>query len=72
MDNLLKKLYNDPKTGFIGSDKLYKKAKAIDQNITLKRVKEWYSRQEDTQRYSNQNKKYLNLKLHQIIRTNGR
>lgn len=63
MDSLLTQLYYDPKTGFIGATKLYQKAKAIDKNITLKQVKEWYKTQGSIQQYSNQNKKYPEFKI---------
>lgn len=63
MDSLLSKLYYDPKSGFISANKIYSKAKAIDKNITLKQVKEWYSKQTNIQQYSNQNKKYPQFKI---------
>lgn len=51
MDSLLRNLYNDPKTGFIGAKKLYDKANEIDSSIRLKDVREWYSNQIDIQRF---------------------
>lgn len=39
--DLLKKLYEDPKTGYSSITKLYAKAKAIDSKITRKLVKEF-------------------------------
>lgn len=45
MSALLQKLYFDPKSGYISSEKLYEKAKVIDPSITLKKVKAWYSEQ---------------------------
>src|SRR5690349_4974068 len=38
----IKKLYFDPKTGFISKDKLYKKAKQVDNTITHALVNEFY------------------------------
>jgi hypothetical protein len=48
---LLNKLYYDPKTGFIGTQALYQKAKELDPKITIKIVKEWYANQTDIQRF---------------------
>jgi len=42
---LLNKLYYDPETGFQSKQKLYKKAKAIDNSITLKIVDDFLKRQ---------------------------
>ena len=39
MDALLKKLYYDPKTGFIGAQALYQKAKELNPKITFKIVR---------------------------------
>ena len=72
MNALLHKLYNDPKTGFISANKLYKKAKAIDSKVTLKKVQEWYKTQANIQQYSNQNRKYPEFKLQALIQTNGK
>ena len=38
MDEILKNIYYDVKTGYTSKEKLYKKAKLIDENITLKIV----------------------------------
>ena len=38
---LLNKLFNDPKTGFVGADKLLRRAKELNPKITLKQVKEF-------------------------------
>ena len=40
---LLHKLFNDPKTGFTGADKLLRRAKESNPKITLKQVKEFLS-----------------------------
>lgn len=54
MAELLHKLYYDPKTGYVGIQKLYEKARAIDKSITVKAVKERFSNQVDIQRYQEQ------------------
>jgi IS30 family transposase len=38
---LLNKLFNDPKTGFVGAEKLLRRAKQINPKITLKQVKDF-------------------------------
>jgi len=63
MDELLKTLYNDPKTGFIGASKLYAKAKEINPLIKLKDVKEWYSTQLEIQRSQEQRKSLPQFKI---------
>jgi hypothetical protein len=40
-DELLNKLFNDPKTGFVGADKLLRRAKKTDKRITMKQVKDF-------------------------------
>ena len=41
MEELLTDLYYNPKTGYSSKDKLYRRAKELDDNITLKIVKEF-------------------------------
>ena len=38
---LLNKLFNDPKTGFTGADKLLRRAKEYNPKITLRQVREF-------------------------------
>ncbi len=38
-NQLLNNIFNDPKTGFIGAEKLLRRAKLINPNITMKQVK---------------------------------
>ena len=45
MNEILKNIYYDVKTGFISKDKLYKKAKEVDNNITLKIVQNFLDNQ---------------------------
>jgi hypothetical protein len=40
-NQLLNKLFNDPKTGFVGADKLLRRAKEQNPKITMKQVKEF-------------------------------
>ncbi|GMF56775.1 unnamed protein product [Phytophthora fragariaefolia] len=63
MDALLKKLYYDPKTGFIGAQALYQKAKELNPKITFKIVKDWYASQTDIQRYQEQKKRFNGFKI---------
>ncbi len=39
--DLLSKLFNDPKTGFVGAEKLLRRAKQYNTKITLAQVKEF-------------------------------
>ena len=45
MNEILKNIYYDVKTGFISKDKLYKKAREVDDNITLKIVQNFLDNQ---------------------------
>jgi hypothetical protein len=45
MNEVIKNIYYDVKTGFISKDKLYKKAKEVDNNITLKIVQNFLDNQ---------------------------
>jgi hypothetical protein len=54
MDRLLKKLYNDPRTGFVSAQKLYLKAREIRPTITLKQVRDWLSNQSTVHRFQEQ------------------
>jgi hypothetical protein len=47
--NLIKEIYNDIEKGFTSANKLYKKLKVIDKNITMKDVKEFYQQQAETE-----------------------
>jgi len=58
MENLLSKLYNDPKTGFVGAQSLYEKAKILDSSIRLKDVKAWYASNADAQQFQDQRKRF--------------
>ncbi|GMF66391.1 unnamed protein product [Phytophthora lilii] len=62
-DALLKKLYYNPKTGFIGAQALYQKAKKLDPKITIKIVKEWYAKQTDIQRFQDRKKRFNGFKI---------
>ncbi|ETP31426.1 hypothetical protein F442_19711 [Phytophthora nicotianae P10297] len=47
MDELLHQLYYNPKTGYVGAQALYQKAKELNPKITMKVVKNWYDKQTD-------------------------
>ena len=49
MEELLTDLYYNPKTGYSSKDKLYRRAKELDDNITLKIVQEFLDRQPTAQ-----------------------
>jgi len=49
MDDVLRRLYYDTKTGFIGPSKLYKKARAVDPSITMAMVKKFVEAQATAQ-----------------------
>jgi len=63
MEALLSKLYHDPKTGFVGAQALYEKANELNHRITLKFVKQWYSKQIDIQRYKEQKRQFDDFKI---------
>lgn len=54
MDQLLSKLYNDPKTGFVGAQKLYLKARSLGPSITLKKMRDWPNSHSNVQRFQDQ------------------
>jgi len=58
LKELLTKLYNDPKTGFVGAQSLYDKAKRIDSSIRIKDVKSWYASNADAQQFQDQRKRF--------------
>ena len=49
MEKIILNLWNDPLTGMTGIENIYKKAKKIDKNITLKIVKNILDKQYSTQ-----------------------
>ena len=57
-NEVLAKLYYDPVSGLQSADKLYRKAKKIDDKITMKMVKFFLSQQETAQ-ITKQEKKIL-------------
>jgi len=60
-ENVLKELYYNPKQGYLGINKLYKKAIVIDKNIKRKNVKDWLNKEEAYQlnKSSNNKKEYI-------------
>jgi hypothetical protein len=63
MEEILKKLYYDPKTGFIGAVPLKEKAIEIDKDITLTQVKEWLKKQSVSQQHTQITKKIKYLPI---------
>ena len=61
---LLDKLFNDPKTGFVGEEKLFRRAKTYDRNITRKKIKQYLKENEIHQVFQKPQKKRGTPKLH--------
>lgn len=66
-DELLAKLYTDPKSGFVNAKQLYERAKHQEPALRLKDVKAWYANQLDIQRLK---EKRSNLPLFKIASHN--
>jgi transposase InsO family protein len=60
---LIDKLYNDPSYGFVGQEKLYRKAKALNREITHKDIKDYYESRVDIQRFKLQKPNYEQFKI---------
>lgn len=64
---ILKKLFNDPKTGLLSANKLWRKAKKIDNSITEKVVREFLDKQATTQiNRAPRRKKFHNIVAHYV------
>ncbi|GMF14458.1 unnamed protein product [Phytophthora lilii] len=63
MAELLSKLYYNPKTGFVGAQALYEKARELDPRIKFINVKDWYASQIDIQRFQEQKKRFDGFKI---------
>ena len=61
---LLDKLFNDPKTGFVGEEKLFHRARVYDPDITRKEVKQYLKENEIHQLFRKPQKVPQNPKLH--------
>jgi hypothetical protein len=61
---LLDKLFNDPKTGFVGEEKLFRRAKVYDPTITRKQIKHFLKENEIHQLFRKPQKKKQNPKIH--------
>ncbi|GMF41039.1 unnamed protein product [Phytophthora fragariaefolia] len=48
---------------YVRTDKLYRKAKAFDKNITKQNVSEWYKRQQSIQQFSSRSKRFPQFKF---------
>ena len=64
MNELLDKLFNDPKTGFVGEEKLFRRAKALDPSITRKDVKQYLEENEIHQVFQKPKKSIPTPKIH--------
>ena len=64
MYELLDKLFNDPKTGFVGEEKLFRRAKALDPSITRKDVKQYLEENEIHQVFQKPKKSIPTPKIH--------
>jgi hypothetical protein len=62
--NLLSKLFNDPKTGFVGADKLLRRAKQYNSKITLTQVKEFLSHNSINQVFQKPTKEIAAPRIH--------
>ena len=60
----LDKIFNDPKTGFVGEEKLFRRAHSIDPDITRKMVKDYLKENEVHQLFSKPQKQSKNPKIH--------
>jgi transposase InsO family protein len=61
--NLIDRLYNDPAYGFVGQEKLYRRAKALNREITHKDIKDYYDSRVDIQRFKLQKPNYEQFKI---------
>lgn len=59
----LEALYRDPKEGFVGVDKLYKKAKLYDKSITKKKIADWFAKHPELRQFSDQKDKFDGFKI---------
>ena len=63
-NKLLNKLFNDPKTGFVGEEKLFRRAKVHDPNMTRKPVKQFLKHNEVHQLFRKPQNEKRNPKIH--------
>jgi hypothetical protein len=61
--DFLEALYRDPREGFVGVDKLYKKAKLYNKNITKKRITDWFAKHPELRQFSDQKDKFDGFKI---------
>jgi hypothetical protein len=64
VDRLLNQLFNDPKTGFVGAEKLLRRAKVINSKNTMKQVKEFLSQNAINQVFQKPKNGKLTPKIH--------
>ncbi|PSD62788.1 hypothetical protein C7G80_19290, partial [Acinetobacter nosocomialis] len=55
--------YNDPSFGYIGMESLFKKAKALNKNITKDDVRKWYASNIEVARFQKERPKFKGFKI---------
>jgi len=64
VNQVLNQLFNDPKTGFVGAEKLLRRAKVINSKITMKQVKEFLAQNPINQVFQKPKNAKLTPKIH--------
>jgi hypothetical protein len=65
-NQLLNQVFNDPKTGFVGAEKLLKRAKLQNPKITLNQVKEFLRQNEVHQVFQKPKSTKIVPRIHEI------
>ncbi|GMF36643.1 unnamed protein product [Phytophthora lilii] len=72
MDELLHQLYHDPKTGYVGAQALYQKAKELNPKITMKIVKVGMISRLIFNDFRSKRSISMLSRLHHVVQTHGR
>jgi hypothetical protein len=64
VNQVLNQLFNDPKTGFVGAEKLLRRAKVINSKTTMKQVKEFLAQNPINQVFQKPKNTKLTPKIH--------
>ncbi|KAI3651427.1 hypothetical protein MP228_003698 [Amoeboaphelidium protococcarum] len=64
VNQVLNQFFNDPKTGFVGAEKLLRRAKVINSKITMKQVKEFLAQNPLNQVFQKPKNAKLTPKIH--------
>jgi hypothetical protein len=64
VNQVLNQFFNDPKTGFVGAEKLLRRAKVINSKITMKQVKDFLSQNPINQVFQKPKNAKLMPKIH--------